>query len=452
MTLFTRAVARDVRAVLTRCASGRPRGPAHHVVVVRACGGVRTVTATTPGGVMVVHTTPAPDEPDGVAVVPAAVLADAGGAADTAVVLDRVSNGRGTVRWEAGGAARALPVALIVPGRQHDAPVVPELTPVADRLLAALDACGRAAARDDGRYALSRVQLRGRAGTVAGTDGRLAVLFTGLTFPFDDDVLVPAVAAFASKPLARAGGVRVGLGPAHLVVAAGPWAVFLPVARGARYPDVAGVVPRHAATTVALDPADAAGLLAALPDLPGATDEHRPVTLDAGPTVEVRGRDVGTGAARAVVLERSAAAGPPVRVALDRRLLARALALRCRVLKFGPAPLVVAEGDGVTVVVAALDPDRTVPPAGGAGPAATVNPERSALMKTTDVPGPAAARGDPPDPLVAAEELRDALADAAARAARLVAALRAGRREKKVLASVYAGLKQLNLGAPDGKP
>ncbi|WP_439624589.1 hypothetical protein [Gemmata sp.] len=139
---------------------------------------------------------------------------------------------------------------------------------------------------------------------------------------------MPAVPVFASKPLARAGGVRVGRAAAHLVVAEGPWAVFLPVAVGARYPDVASVVPRHAATTVALDPADAAALRAALPGLPGAADEHRPVTLDAGATVAVRSRDAGTGAVRAVVLPRSAAAGPPVRVALDRRLLARALTLQ----------------------------------------------------------------------------------------------------------------------------
>ncbi|VTU01478.1 Uncharacterized protein OS=Pirellula staleyi (strain ATCC 27377 / DSM 6068 / ICPB 4128) GN=Psta_3409 PE=4 SV=1 [Gemmataceae bacterium] len=447
MILFTRAVARDVRALLARCASGRPRGPAPHVVV-RACGGLRTVTATTASGVILVHTAPAPDVPDGVAVVPAAVLADVEGAADAAVTLGRASRTRGTVRWADRDGARVLPVSLIVPGRQHDAPVVPELAPVADRLLVALDSCGRAAARDDGRYALSRVQLRGRAGTVVGTDGKIAVLFPAFAFPFADDVLVPAVPVFGAGPVARAGGVRVGRAAAHVVVAAGPWAVFLPVAIGARYPDVAGVVPRHAATTVALDPADAEELLAALPGLPGAADELRPVTLDAGTSVAVRARD--SISVREVVLARSAASGPPVRVALDRRLLARALALRCRVLKFGPDRTLVAEGDGVTVVVAALDPDLAVPPADTI--AATVTTERSATMKTTDAPGPSGPRGDPPDPLVAAEELRDALADAAAKAARLVAALRAGRREKKVLASVYAGLKQLNLSAPDGKP
>ena len=53
---------------------------------------------------------------------------------------------------------------------------------------------------------------------------------------------------------------------------------------------------------------------------------------------------------------------------------------------------------------------------------------------------------DPTDPLIVAEELRAALAEANTRATRLVAALRAGKKEKKALATVWAGLKQLNLG------
>jgi hypothetical protein len=47
--------------------------------------------------------------------------------------------------------------------------------------------------------------------------------------------------------------------------------------------------------------------------------------------------------------------------------------------------------------------------------------------------------------LIVAEELRVALADATLKASKLVNALKSGRKEKKVLASVFAGLKQLNL-------
>ena len=59
--------------------------------------------------------------------------------------------------------------------------------------------------------------------------------------------------------------------------------------------------------------------------------------------------------------------------------------------------------------------------------------------------------GDLPDPLAEAEALRAALAEATARAGRLVAALKHQRKEKKALTQVWAGLKQLNLG-PGGQP
>ncbi len=60
------------------------------------------------------------------------------------------------------------------------------------------------------------------------------------------------------------------------------------------------------------------------------------------------------------------------------------------------------------------------------------------------------SRDEPPDPLALAEDLRDAMADAASKAARLVAALRQSRKEKKALASVLTSLKQLNLGSEGG--
>ena len=60
-------------------------------------------------------------------------------------------------------------------------------------------------------------------------------------------------------------------------------------------------------------------------------------------------------------------------------------------------------------------------------------------------------RHDPPaeetlDPLIEAEALRAAIAEVGTRVGRLVTALRSSRKEKKVLAGVWAGLKQLNLG------
>ena len=53
------------------------------------------------------------------------------------------------------------------------------------------------------------------------------------------------------------------------------------------------------------------------------------------------------------------------------------------------------------------------------------------VRSTQAVADPPPPADDPADPLAEAEGLRAALADAAARAARLVGALKAGRKEKK---------------------
>jgi len=345
---------------------------------------------------------------------------------------------------------------LILPGKQHEIPAHPELLPVSAKLLAALHECGRSAARENGRFALSRVQLQGKTGRVVGTDGKIALLATGFKFPFRDDVLVPALPVFGSKPLARADDVRLGRTATHLVIAAGPWMFSLPVETKAKYPDVASVIPSHAPTTAGIDATDAVELLKVLTALPGADDENRPVTLDASGTVKVRARDPATCEVKEVTLIRSPTSGPPMQLALDRRLLARGLSLGCHTLKLTPDKPFVAEGEGFTLVVAPLDPALIVESTTNArtistdAPTTTHQPipisQQRNEMPPPETNGHTPPRGDP-DPLFAAEELRDSLADATAKASRLVAALKAGRREKKVLASVFANLKQLGLNS-----
>jgi len=460
MILFTRTEARDFRALFSRCVSGRPRGPAPPVAI-RTHDDTRTVTATTPGGVILSHTSPAPEERDDFLLLPASVLTEVEGGTDEVVTLERQSQLRAVVRWQGGGKPRTLPVELALPGKQHEIPTPPELFPVSKTVLAALHECGRSAARDNGRYALSRVQLRGKAGHVVGTDGKVALLWRGFSLPFTDDVLVPALTVFGSKPLVRVEDMQVGRTSTHIAVRAGSWMVSLPVETKARYPDVLSVIPRQSPTTATLDPRDVVELLKVLPTLPGTDDDNRPVTLDVNGTVTVRAADPLKGGVREVALMRSAVSGPSMRVALDRRPLARALSLGCHTLKLTPGKPFIAEGEGLTLVIAPLDPASVVPPPAdkSATPAddsrttpSPTNIERSSPMKATESNGHTPPRGDPPDPLFAAEELRDALADAATKAARLVTALKAGRKEKKVLATVFAGLKQLNLNISNEQP
>lgn len=445
MTLFTRSAAQNFRLLIAKCVAGRPRGPAPPVVV-QTKGGVRTLAATTPAGVTLAHASPAPKEHDEVLVLPASVLAEVEGSTDEAVTLDRQTKLRGVVKWHGGGRPRTLPVELILPGKQHELPTPPKLATVSGSLLIALFECGRTAARESGRYALSKVQLQGKAGRVVGTDGKVALLWKGFSFPFADDVLVPALPVFGSKPLARPADVKIGRTAAHLVVRVGPWSAWLPTDAAAKYPDVAAVVPRHAPTVVRVEASDAAALL---PVLPGGDHELRPVTLDADQRVRVRGRCEGgekVGETREVLLNRSTASGPAIRVALDRRVLARALGLGCRTLRLTPDKPAVFDGADVTLVAAPLNAALVAPPATTGSEALTPSPnvERKPPVKP-ESNGHVPPRGDPADPLELAEELRTALSEAAGIAARLVAALRQGKKEKKVLASVLSNLKQLNL-------
>ena len=390
-------------------------------------------------------------------VVPLAALEAVAANSDELVAFDAGENLNGVANWSGPG---SVPVTFLLPGKQHDPLPRPEAAPVPRGLLAALHEAGRTSSREDGRYALSRVQVRGATGQVVATNGKLAVVFGPFPLPFAGDVLVPAVPLFGSPEVRDEREVRVGRTAAHLVVSAGDWTVWLGVAPAGKFPDVAAVVPRHAPTTVALDRGDAAGLLPQLPGLPGQGHDLRPVTLCADGVFTIRRARTAPARLKEVVLARSPVTGPAARVALDRRALARVLALGCTVLRITPGKTLVGTGDGVIVLAALLDPDLAVAPeprTPGSGatvpiPAPDPNPERNMTVKPHETSGrpPDGRHGPPaesPDPLVAAEELRAALADAAAKAARLVAAMKASKKEQKVLTAVLTNLKQLNLGA-----
>ena len=454
MIVISRGLARSVRALARKCVSGRPRGPAPSVVFESRAGTLAACVRT--ADAVLVHAAPTRCG-DGVLVVPMAVLDAVEGAGDDPVELAAAGALRGEARWIDRGVPRTHPFGAVLPATQHRPPDPPaEWHPAPPALLAALDECGRTTAREPGRFALHRVQVKGSAGQVVGTDGQTALIWDGLPLPFAPDQLVPAVPVFGCRELTREAGLRVGRTPTELVVAAGPWRVHLPIDTDGRFPDLAGVMPRAVGTVAGIDDRDTAGLLAALPGLPGADAEHHPVTLDLAGGVVVRARDGAAGEVREVRLDRSPATGPPVRVAVNRRVLARALALGCVTVRVASADRPVAfEGRNKTFVVAALDPDLTVAPETKAAiPQPQLPTRKTAVRHDTNghppaPPDPPAT--DPPDLLTAAEELRAAVADTLVKAGRLVAAVKAGRRHQKVLSQVWTNLKALNLG-PGGGP
>ena len=170
----------------------------------------------------------------------------------------------------------------------------------------ALHEAGRTAARESGKYAVNRVQVRGKAGEVIGTDGKQALVQGGFVFPFAEDLLVPAVPLFGSKELASERAVSIGLNEDWLFLVIGPWQVWLLSDGSRRFPDVMGAIPRAAGTRVVFDDRDAetsarrAGRVAA-------TRRRRlqAVTLDLGRHVAVRTRKATEGEVVEVPLPRT---------------------------------------------------------------------------------------------------------------------------------------------------
>jgi hypothetical protein len=421
------AAARAFRVVAGKCRATRARDPALQVLARTRAGTLSLFASFGEVGLALT----VPDQiGSGAAVIPLDAIEQSGGS-------------------EIAGGARA------------DAPAPPpvpdpmaEITP---QFLAALHEAGRTAAREQVRYAVTRIQVRGEGGKVLGTDGKQALILGGFTLPFTEDVLVSAVPVFGARDLADQVDVRIGKTDQHLVITAGPWTIWLLIDREGRFPDVEGAIPRsRLATTLELD--SAAALINVVQELPVTDPESGSVTLDLGPKVVVRaGRANGASPAESVV-RGATVIGPPLIVAMDRKQLLRALALGLQQYRFAGAdrPWVAADATR-TYLAAALSPEVAIGPS-MSEPIRTValppapEPTRRTLMPARDTPSPSRnGHADPPpagdvDPLAEAEGLRAALTEAAARATRLVASLKVFRREKRALASARSSLKQLNLG------
>ena len=362
---------------------------------------------------------------------------------------------QGTASWTDQGEAKCHSFKAILPGKQHAVPVLPDLSPMPDAFRTALYECGRTTDRGTGRFALHNVQIRGSTGHVIGTDSKQLLVWGGFKFPFPDDLLVPAIPVFGGRELADEADLSLGRTESEVVVTCGPWSVFLPIGEG-KYPDARSILPKpESCTSVALDDAQVSELLRALPSLPGASSEDRPVTLDLSDGLTVRARDEATEVVQELNLA-IAIEGPPVAAAVNRTAIERALRLGCRTLLIPPGVRLLAlEGPDRVFAVAALDSSAVVPTANRTSLRSAIPSSRSHPMKPVN--GVAANGHHPPtpseletfDPLAEAEAIRLLVVEVGSRLARLISMLRSTRKEKKVLQNVWAGLKQLNL-APGG--
>jgi hypothetical protein len=364
---------------------------------------------------------------------------------------------------------RVLDLETVTPDSVPEFPGLPrQFAPMPANLLSALAEAARTTARESARFALSRVQLRGKSGDVVATDGRQLLVRGGFAFPWQDSVLVARVPAFGARELADEGDVAVGRTKSHVAVKVGPWTFLLAINTKSRYPDVDGAIPRSAAgaSHLRLDPGDAEFLAANLRSLPGGEEYDAPVTLDLHPPVALRGMDPKHGTAE-LVLSRSTVTGPPLRVCTNRRYLVRAVQLGFREFAtFRPGGPLVCWADTGTYLWVPLDPASCVPPAADVrrlpsaeGPPQTTAPEPERREDPMPAPRP---NGQPPENgrpkggteperwgisevIAEAEALRGLLHDASARTARLLAALKHQRRKSRAVHQAVQSLRDLQL-------
>src|SRR5262245_23404249 len=346
--------------------------------------------------------------------VPGALLAELEGRG--AVSLEQLAPFRARATWRDGDTPctkefdTADPSTLAAPlALPRGSVAMPQgfLIALAEAARTASREAGAAALRRPGRGLLRRVLLRGSDGCVVASDGRQLLLQAGFRFPCKDDVLVPALPAFAGRELSGRSDARLGRRGKRLLLQAGPWLLQVP-AEGARgYPDVSRVIPpaQGEATRLQLDAEDVSSLLEELPGLPGHDEEHAPVTLALGATAIVRGH-AGNGPVQEVRLTRSRTIGPAVQVAMGRRYLLRALRLGFQeLLVVSPDRPIACQDDRRTYLWMPLD----------AASALRNSPGREPMANTDSSNGQPTQPGGEIDALAEAEALRLQLQEALAR-------------------------------------
>ena len=253
-------------------------------------------------------------------------LAQSSGDIEFGPVESTEHGSRFKVGWQTGPVERYAEIDLLTPPDVSDDNL--PLTKIDERFLPCLANAIEVTDEACIRYALGCVQLDGRDGTMAATDGRHVVLFDGFDFPWKSEaILVRKSRLFALKDFLNLKAVSVGSQDSTFVMASGHWRFTLPVETDARFPNVGQVIPDRQRSTnrVHLDAGDRDALGSCLSQLPGETEEMQPVILDLNGHVAVVGKS-NQGAACTVCLEldRSLHLGPDLRTGTPRHNLAYA--------------------------------------------------------------------------------------------------------------------------------
>jgi hypothetical protein len=264
------------------------------------------------------------------------------------------------LQWCVAWCPRSLKLPTVKPS---DMPAAPDQLLTNDcRLLTAMRDAMATTEHTSLRCATNCVRLRGTDGQIAATDHRQALVQSGFTFPWKDDVLVSASGAFQTPEFSAATNVAIGRSAAWVTVQANAWRLHLKIEKGLRFPTVDRQIPSGSAvmTRLVISDADAECLRESLSQLPGAADDHAPITVDLNGGVTIRAESMDQSSVAELVLRNSRSSGHQLRFHTNREFLVRALALGFRNIclwnEIGPA---VCQDDRRTYFWALLSEEHT---------------------------------------------------------------------------------------------
>ena len=363
MSVFTRAQIRQFRAVLRRSKIGKQSGGVTPRLTLVSFGD-RYVLQAMSDTVAVELSVQAPC-PSSRITLPLDVLQVCEGHSEDPVTFRQTANGRISVEWID---QRVPQVREYDPLPEDDVtsfPGVPkELSSNPQEFWTALrDAVG-SAERVRTRYALDCLQLRGHTGQIVATDGQQALAQSGFTFPWTNDVLIPALPVVGCRELSQDVPVSIGRDVDWVVLLIGTWKIALKVEKDAHFPKIDAVIPSTASTRSRLNltPEDAQFLIATLPKLPSEDDCHWPVTVDLNGHVAIRGKAADDSPPTELILSHSRLHGEPVRWQTNRKLLTRAVRLGFRdVCLTNPESPALCDDGQRQFVWAVLNPQCAIP-------------------------------------------------------------------------------------------
>ncbi len=324
MISISRSLARQFRAVARR--AGLSARQAHYVRLVATPEALSLYAAN--GRVAVEYR----DSGRFVAAdltVPLQLFADCEGKSDDLVSIRLGQPGHLVATWDEGGISQHRDYLMA------DAAAIPVLPPTPreftdnePQLLSALRDAMETTDKNQTRYALDCVQLKGN-GTLSATDAHQLLMQTGFRFGWTEAVLMEASEVFASRELPNDQIVHIGQTADWVTVQVGAWTLHHVIHKQGRFPDVAQIIPANSAVTtrMQLDPADIEFVSDRIERLPADEEAERPVTIDLNGSVAIRAQQDAESPMTELVLSRSRRTGPELRFQTNREFLVRALDL-----------------------------------------------------------------------------------------------------------------------------